>query len=124
VNRTPLTADPSSVGIARRAARLACVGPEDDIDAIVQCTSELVTNALLHGAPPILLETASTAEGVRISVHDAGPGVAEIRTPLGEEHLSGRGLGIIDVLASRWGSASTADGKVVWFELDGVSLAG
>src|SRR5579875_2773383 len=35
----------------------------------------------------------------------------------GENDEGGRGLYLVDQLASRWGSRPTSDGKAVWFEL-------
>lgn len=116
--RVPLPTDPSCVGLARQAVRQACAGRAADVEDVVQCTSELVTNALLHGSPPLLLEALATPERLRIAVHDAGAGTIERREPLSDETLSGRGLGIVAALASRWGSDRTPHGKVAWFEVD------
>jgi hypothetical protein len=35
----------------------------------------------------------------------------------GENDEGGRGLYLVDQLASRWGSRPTTDGKAVWFEI-------
>ena len=39
------------------------------------------------------------------------------RVDAGREALNGRGLAIVDMLATDWGAAERAAGKVVWFEL-------
>jgi anti-sigma regulatory factor (Ser/Thr protein kinase) len=115
--RLSLPAEPSSVGLARRAVRGACAAATGAVDDVVQCTSELVTNALLHGAPPILLEVAVDRRRVRVAVHDAGTGTVVRREPLSDDTLSGRGLGIVQALASRWGTERTTQGNVAWFEM-------
>ena len=54
---------------------------------------------------------------VRVEVQDANerpPSIAH--TP--PEATSGRGLQLVQVLATAWGVVGRADGKVVWFELD------
>lgn len=115
--RIDLPPDPSSAALARRAVRLACASLAVDEQALVLCTSELVTNAVLHGSPPIELEVIVDGGSVRVAVHDRGPGHVERRTPLRRDTLSGRGLEIVDSLASAWGTERTATGKVAWFEL-------
>ncbi|MDR2985719.1 MAG: ATP-binding protein, partial [Nocardiopsaceae bacterium] len=46
---------------------------------------------------------------------------SDLRLPLirlaGENDEGGRGLYLVDQLASRWGSRPTEDGKAVWFEM-------
>lgn len=121
--RVELDDDPSSVRVARQAARAACTGASDVVEALVQCVSELVTNAVLHGAAPIVLEAVRTRDGVRVSVSDAGAGVVARREPVGDGTLSGRGLAIVQTLSARWGTFRSGPGKVVWFELDGLSCA-
>ena len=53
---------------------------------------------------------------LRIAVQDARPLEETARTQ-GLIPQTGHGLGLIDVLATRWGVESAADGKVVWAEL-------
>ena len=38
--------------------------------------------------------------------------------PAGPDETGGRGLMVVDNLASRWGAAVEELGKAVWFELD------
>ena len=116
--RVELPPDPSSARVARRAVEEACAGAVASVDSVVLCASELVTNALLHGAPPIVLEVEAGHGGVRVAVHDAGPREVRHRRPVDAETLSGRGLTIVSVLADRWGSDPTPTGKVTWFEID------
>jgi anti-sigma regulatory factor (Ser/Thr protein kinase) len=92
-------------------------GPGPDI---VLAASELAANAGLHGLPPIVLEARLTGDGddqlVAVSVSDSSsqqPRSAVV-SPVAEH---GRGLGIVDALARRWGSRQTSDGKAMWFEI-------
>lgn len=84
--------------------------------------SELVTNAIRH--PPmdatatVGLYLAVTPQCVRAEICDAGGGFAA--GPISAPHASepgGRGLLIVDRLATRWG-AGADDRHSVWFELD------
>ncbi len=80
-------------------------------------TSELVTNAVVHAGGPVELVIAARPNLLHVAVsdHDRGLPVAD-GSDLDSEH--GRGLLIVDTLASRWGSDRFPDGKRVWFELD------
>ena len=53
---------------------------------------------------------------VRVEVFDTDLRLPRIRTA-GETDEGGRGLYLVDQLASRWGSRPTTDGKAVWFEI-------
>jgi anti-sigma regulatory factor (Ser/Thr protein kinase) len=72
--------------------------------------SELVTNAILHGEPPVRLEVLTTETGLRLVVHDTRPDVGRA-TP------DSRGLRIVDTLATDWGVAPTARGKYFWADV-------
>lgn len=117
VERIDLPPEPASAGVARRAVRQACGGAASDVHALLLCTSELVTNAVLHGVPPITLEIEVTDPSIRIAVHDRGTATIERRQALTGDTLSGRGLGIVETLAASWGYDRTARGNVAWFEM-------
>jgi len=80
--------------------------------------SELVTNAIRHGSPPVRLVLRLDGGRLRVEVTDASPGL-----PLAgrsrPEQAGGRGLQIVQELAVRWGSQASRSrlGKTVWFEL-------
>ena len=78
--------------------------------------SELVTNALLHGTPPISIEVLGITSGVRVVVTDAHPDLPVLRPPSREDE-HGRGLLLVAKLAARWGVDAHPPGKSVWFEL-------
>ncbi|HUI49797.1 MAG TPA: ATP-binding protein [Acidimicrobiia bacterium] len=82
--------------------------------------SELVTNAVLHGAEPIEVCVDQHAETLRIEVSDGG----QIRDGSGprprarDDHRpGGRGLHIVNSLARSWGTMSGERGTTVWAEI-------
>jgi anti-sigma regulatory factor (Ser/Thr protein kinase) len=100
------------------ADRLRAWGLASSVDVARVLTSELVTNALLHGQPPITLEVRRTGNAVRVEVTDCGDGRPAPRS-VDLERPGGMGLVIVDSLASSWGvvAAGTGVGTTVWFEL-------
>src|SRR5690606_4964099 len=84
-------------------------------DAVL-CASEAVTNAIRHGGGMARLRAGVHQDRVRIEVEDRAGGVLAPRTAA-PTSTSGRGLAIIETVASRWGTADVDGGKVVWIEL-------
>ena len=82
----------------------------DALFAAQVIASELVTNAILHGEPPVRLEVFANATCLRLVVHDSRPDVGRA-TP------DSRGLRIVNILAKDWGMAPTAAGKCFWAEV-------
>jgi hypothetical protein len=56
------------------------------------------------------------ARAVWVEVFDTDMRLPRIRSAA-ETDEGGRGLYLVDQLASRWGSRPTKDGKAVWFEV-------
>jgi anti-sigma regulatory factor (Ser/Thr protein kinase) len=120
---------PFDITVVRHARRLARAATEVgaaqsasdlDHDAAELVVSELVTNAILHGAPPIDLDV-DTDDGhhVRIAVSDGyETPLALAKTPTPEQQVGGRGLAIIDAVANQWGWIPIPGGKQVWCEID------
>ncbi|ROS75259.1 SpoIIE family protein phosphatase [Cellulomonas sp. PhB143] len=79
-------------------------------------TSELVTNALRHGLPPVEISVRVDDARVRVAVSDASPEHPVVRDPSPSES-GGRGMQLVARFATRWGVVSRARGKSVWFEL-------
>lgn len=82
--------------------------------------SELVTNAVRHGRPEVVLHLETTSDRVRIEVHDASDELPLV--PVDQpaaDRPSGRGLLIVAATASDWGIARRTGrpGKTVWAEL-------
>jgi DNA-binding NarL/FixJ family response regulator len=113
-----LSADPSSARAARTLVRDSLGEMGDELlFAIELLVSELVTNAVLHAASAPRIEAHLGRGTVRVSVFDEDPTLPVHRTP-DEDRPGGRGLHLLDRVASRWGAEPRAGGKVVWFELD------
>ncbi len=103
-------------GLPREQAELACL-----------LVSEVVTNVVLHTSVParrrhrMTLEPAGAPAGTAPGPVAAGVPTAWDRLPrirsAGETDEGGRGLYLVDQLATRWGSRPTKDGKAVWFEV-------
>jgi anti-sigma regulatory factor (Ser/Thr protein kinase) len=119
-----LSAGLSAPSDARRAAGelLAAHVTAEQLADTALMLSEVVTNALRHPVVrangSIDLHMAVSSERIRAEIRDAGAGFPARRPVLvGADAVGGRGLLIVDRLASRWGT-STRQGHTVWFELD------
>jgi signal transduction histidine kinase/DNA-binding response OmpR family regulator len=80
---------------------------------VVLLASELVTNAIVHGRPPIELRLRRTAAHIVLSVADHAAYLPRRLRPTSEDE-HGRGLQLVALLADRWGTRPTPDGKSVW----------
>ncbi|MGW8890127.1 ATP-binding protein [Streptomyces sp. NPDC055749] len=97
-------------------------------DALLVVT-ELLSNAVRYGRPPwgvrmwLVFEDGGRRR-VRLEVADAGAGInvdrvrAQWRHPSASLLTGGRGLFIVDTLASRWGDDRSGPGHTVWAELE------
>ena len=116
-NVFPLPCGVNSPLLARRyveqfAADRALDGATGALCVIV---SELVTNAIVHGAPPIELALRYEDGEVTIEVSDGDPNIENVRLRApGQVDPGGRGLRVIASLADRWGTRPSQSGKVVW----------
>lgn len=111
-----LTRDASTPRRARRAvAHHFSAHPR--ADELLLCVSEVVTNAVQHAGSPQRMRVSQTGQTVRIEVIDGDDRAPVLGEP-GPLAASGRGLRIVDQLASRWGSDALPVGKAVWFEFD------
>ncbi|MDQ1424329.1 MAG: hypothetical protein QOD72_1827 [Acidimicrobiaceae bacterium] len=90
------------------------------LDDLLLCLSEVVTNAVLYGGAPIRVVGHVVESGVRVEVSD-GSTVLPVRQTPGPTSPTGRGLGLLDRLAKTWGVDVSGSGKTVWFEVDGAS---
>ncbi|MBW3613725.1 MAG: SpoIIE family protein phosphatase [Actinobacteria bacterium] len=80
-------------------------------------TSEVATNSVRHaGGGPFSILVRYDGRVVRVEVGD-GSRVLPLPGNPGSEATSGRGLLLVDSLASAWGVVPTVHGKRVWFEL-------
>ncbi|PPK98332.1 histidine kinase-like protein [Kineococcus xinjiangensis] len=79
--------------------------------------TEVVTNAVAHGGPPITLRlTCDGTPGMLVAVSDGGS-EAPVRREAAPEATSGRGIALVDLLSDDWGVDLRETGKTVWFHL-------
>lgn len=114
-------ADPQGLSDARAAVGQALRdwGMPEIADDAELLTGELLVNVLLHteGGAVLTLEVLpEPVRRVRLSVQDRSSAWPRRRTP-GEAATSGRGLLLMDALASRWGVEPRGEGKAVWCEI-------
>ena len=118
---TAVTPSLSAIAPARHWARerLSEVGIDDGrLDLLVLLVSELVTNAVAHADPPVVLRVHVDEERTRVEVTDGVRDVPVVRDPP-PTALGGRGVMFVDRLASSWGTSEEEGeaAKAVWFEL-------
>lgn len=124
LNRPALSLGPGPRGVqdARRWVIDTChdIARADLVECAELGVSELVTNALLHGSPPLTVRVRGTHEHPRVEVRDGSPDtpVMPAGEPQDETDLLltfGRGLSIVARCATAWGVDIEHDGKIVWF---------
>lgn len=109
----------TSAGRARRhvADALTAAQADDVVDVATLLVTELVANAVLHGAGLQLGVRVDCEDGcVRVEVADGSP-TLPLRQEQSTDATTGRGLLLVDALAASWGVRRDGAGKVVWFEL-------
>ena len=117
-----LDARPAAVSEARSwigAVTRGLLDP-DQAQSLRLIVSELVTNALRHGAEGERIDLAVTPrpEFLCVQVTDDGPGLAPRPRALDTEEEGGFGLYFVEQLARRWGVTRENRRTRVWFELD------
>lgn len=109
--------DGTSAFLARRFVEQFVAERTLDGAAGVLCliASELVTNAILHGAEPVELTLHCQDGEVTIEVADGDPRINNVRLRAGDQpDPGGRGLRVVASLADRWGARPSLSGKTVW----------
>ncbi|MEU8874017.1 SpoIIE family protein phosphatase [Streptomyces javensis] len=113
--------DPAAVAPLRAACarRLRAWGLEDAVCTIKLIISELITNALRYGAPPLHIRLLRDRRLV-CEVSDGSSTAPHMRRAATTDE-GGRGLFLVAQYAQRWGTRYTPYGKVIWAEtpLDG-----
>ncbi|GAA0916326.1 ATP-binding protein [Nonomuraea longicatena] len=114
---------PEAVGTARHAVRdvLQKRGwPDELVENATLVVSELVTNAVVHGLPPIELRMQVISGFAAGRVTDRSPDLP-VPAEADVEGEGGRGLAIVAAVAVGWGSYLLPErgGKAVWFEFRG-----
>ncbi len=126
-----LDGDPQSASAARHflRERLAEWGIDDDsVDTAQLCLSELVNNVIMHAHASAELTVHVQAGRLSVVVRDRG-GAQRGPAPSPDSdddpmRVSGRGLTLVDALASRWGTERDAVGTTAWFVLEPAASEG
>lgn len=116
-----LPARPTSVHLARRFSRqlLATWEVPDALTRSVELVvSELVTNAARHSEDALEVALERLPDRVRVAVTDSSHRLPVGGAPVEEDATSGRGLMLVEAVASRWGVESSGLSKQVWAEFD------
>ena len=117
--RISLKQSTTSPGRARERVRLfieenrLCEEPE----IALLILSELVSNAVMHGAQPIQVVVSGEAGKLRIDVADGDTRVPRPGLHFGDADGGGRGLHIVNALSEQWGTTIHEHGKSVWAEV-------
>jgi len=101
---------------------------EHNIDDALLLVSEIVSNCVQHGEPPLRLTLRLRGGWLRIAVNDAGPSRPHrhLRSVTPEDVINGvllaeggRGLSLVDAVSATWGVSEypAGSGKTVWCEL-------
>ena len=89
------------------------LGLGDVCEDVVLLVSELVTNAVRYAEPPVRLELQPSGEDVVVAVRDGSP---ERPAPRAADASAegGRGMLLVDMLATDHGVRTDPPGKAVW----------
>ena len=91
-------------------------------DDAVLLTSELVTNAITHTASgrggKVVVTVYRADTRVRVEVRDDGSDQVPAVRLYDQAEESGYGLGLVELMAHRWGHRGGHRGRIVWFMLD------
>jgi anti-sigma regulatory factor (Ser/Thr protein kinase) len=91
--------------------------PESVIDDASLLTTELVSNAVRHGAGTVTLRVEVEDGVVQVRVHDDAAALPHVNNA-DPSSLGGRGLFIVECVADEWGTEADEPGKTVWFRLE------
>jgi anti-sigma regulatory factor (Ser/Thr protein kinase) len=119
-----LTRELAQVGVARLFVdqTMREWGLDQIRDEAVLITSELSANAVLHARTAFGVTLRSDGAGVRIEVRDQSDRMPA--PPYRQRVTTGRGLAIVDSLATSWGARTEGSGKDVWAEIGPRGLPG
>ncbi|MBQ1161167.1 serine/threonine-protein phosphatase, partial [Streptomyces sp. A73] len=109
--------DPEAVAPVRAAcmSQLTEWGLEETAFTAELILSELITNAIRYGAPPITVRLLCDRY-VTCEVSDRSSTAPHLRRATTVDE-GGRGLFLIAQLAQHWGARYTSEGKTIWAEL-------
>lgn len=117
---TKLPPRPSSIPAARHFAdaALASIGAEGSQRETARLlVSELATNVVLHAHTDMRLTVRPAHDRMRVEVRDDEPARPPAPRKPAPMAVSGRGMVLVDALATSWGVNGNERGKTVWFEV-------
>ncbi|MET8146276.1 ATP-binding protein [Sphaerisporangium sp. NPDC005288] len=103
--------------IRQTLSKWQLAGAGDDLtDDIVLASTEVLSNAVLYGLPPIRFTLRVSGETLLAEITDHGAGRPERRSGIDDDE-HGRGLTIVEALCDEWGVLPSPEGpaKTVWF---------
>ncbi|WP_406485964.1 SpoIIE family protein phosphatase [Streptomyces phaeochromogenes] len=108
--------DPAAVSKIRKwvSDRLTSWGMEAAVFTTELVVSELVTNAIRYGSPPVQLRLIKDSALI-CEVSDSSSTAPHLRRARAFDE-GGRGLLLVAQLADRWGTRHTPTGKTIWAE--------
>ncbi|WP_129305027.1 SpoIIE family protein phosphatase [Streptomyces sp. L2] len=118
VSTWDIPADPGEVARSRSLVTERLERWEVDESAsftVELVVSELVTNAIRYGRPPVRLRLIRE-RGLIVEVSDGGHTSPHLRRAAMEDE-GGRGLFLVAQMTQRWGTRYTPAGKTIWTEL-------
>lgn len=113
-----LPGEPRSVPTARRFVESilqAWAQPEHGWTAAL-LVSELAGNCALHARTPFTVRVALDGDRVRLEVSDGSQQSLTVRG-YGPDSATGRGLRLVEELATGWGVDARPEGKTVWVDI-------
>lgn len=85
-----------------------------DPDSVLLAMTELVTNSAKHGTGPVDIALRREPPQLWLGVTDRSEGLPR-QTPTGDDREGGRGIALLDVLATSWGvRLREPTGKTIW----------
>lgn len=88
-------------------------GVADDAELLV---TEVVTNSIIHARTAVQLEVEEADGRIEFRVSDGSTRQVQLRMP-GPESVTGRGVNLLDQIATDWDVLPRAEGKTVRFRL-------
>jgi anti-sigma regulatory factor (Ser/Thr protein kinase) len=110
---------PEQVTYVRHQTRLVLHlwGLTDLTSAVEVLVSELATNAVRHARTRFTVTVAWDGRTLRVEVSDASPLAPRPQLGVSCDRDGGRGLLLIDAIASDWGIDLDHQGKTIWFTI-------
>ena len=98
-------------------SHLASTCPPETIENAALLVTELVSNVVVHAHTDMLLVVDVVPGRVDLRVQDSSEATPE-RQDIAPDAINGRGIAIVEELATSWGVERRQGKKVVWAILD------